>query len=851
MPRDVTITLSNGKPHVYRGVPDSVTPDQIEQRATKDFPSLRVTAISGGKKPAPATPKPKPKPRQQVTGIGPLDTTLDVINEAILGGVEGAYNLGAMVTDPIAGLFASKAEMEAARRQRRNFFSDVSRTFATQERPIAREIGATLAPAGAVGRLAGLAVPLAQRIPVAANAATRFLQAAQTGGLGSGRTAAQTAAMPLTQRLVQLGERMVGGAGGGAATAALMGQDLEGVGEAAMYGAGLPVVASMLKRLGGRAADAGSALLNLVSDRGTPGSRQKAAQIIRKALGDNVDKARALFAQLSPDDRRLAEQVLVDAKIEPDTFFGLGRIAQEQLQPPGVNPMRTTLEAQAAAREARLAEAAGGATMEEVRAAARGGRQAVSREMGPQREEAFARAGLAGQIVPKAERIAQAARARADELAESRFVPRMRGLEERAVGQAELMETVPPVFPEAGALGRTREIAESAGRRADEGIAAQIALRDTARDMDALVNDLAAEGLRPMRAAPLVQALQQRLAKLDVKVDDLQRGTLKGLLRKINDATDRNGMLDARALGQIRKTGINDLVEGWMGRVSRGAAPSSGNLQRTSSLSLELRDLIDNTLSESGAGDIWPEYLRRSARGYAAVNRGELAGEALRLYKQDPTTAKAFQELVHGDQPKTVGKIMGGGPEGESFAGAFAGDPARLGALQQSAREMQNLNRMQKLRTAGAGPAANLMLSERPGLLSRGIAAATLSPFPAVRIGAVGAEQVEKAIMAPRVQRQVGEAFTSGQAMNRMLNTFPGAARISEQVSRLPAEIRNLIAQSIINRPEVDLPKAGIGMDTATQAPRGQVLLGYGIGPSGESVALYGDPSENQNAMRR
>ena len=105
------------------------------------------------------------------------------------------------------------------------------------------------------------------------------------------------------------------------------------------------------------------------------------------------------------------------------------------------------------------------------------------------------------------------------------------------------------------------------------------------------------------------------------------------------------------------------------------------------------------------------------------------------------------------------------------------------------------------------------MVRERPSLLARGLAAATLSPFPSLRIGAVGAEQVEKAVMAPRVQRQIAEAFTSGQAMNRMLQTFPGKARISETISRLPAEIRNLIAQSIINRPAV--------------APEGQVLVGY------------------------
>jgi hypothetical protein len=784
-------------------VPDSVTPDQIEQRAAKDFPSLRVTAISGGRKAPPPKPAPKAPPRQQgftFRGAGPLNTTLDVINEALLGGVEGAYNLGAMVTDPIAGLFASEAEMEAARRQRRNFFEGVSRTFATQPRPIAREIGRTVAPAGVVGRTATMAAPLVRATvaragaPRAAQAAERVTRAIGTGGIGSGRTAAQTAATPRSQRLLQLGERMVGGGLGGGATAALMGQDLEGVGTAGAFGAGLPVVASVLKRLGGVAADI------------TQMPRQKAAEIIRKSLGDNVEAARAELARLSPDDRRLAEQALVDAGIEPDTFFGLGRIAQEQLQPPGVNPMRTALEEQAAARKARLAEAAGGPDMETIRAAEREGRKAVTEAMKPIREAMYGRAGVASRIVPEAEAIAQAARARADEITGSGFVPRMRDLEERAAEQAELMGDMPAIFPDMERIQQTRGIAGAAGQRADEAIAAQIGLRGVANDMYDMVDALAAEGMQPMRAADLIGSLRALERDPMIIAGSLEERTIKNVIRQIQKATDANGMLIPEALGKIRRSGINDVVQKLSAQMT-GAPSRTGTPEAAQDTVLRMRKMIDDTLRRGGAGDLVDQFIQGSERGYAAVNRQRLAGEALRLYKDAPAE---FEALVRGDRPQMVSKFMEGGPEKETIAGAFADDPARLAALRQSAGEMGALNRMQGLRTAGAAPAANLMVRERPSLLARGVAAATLSPFPALRIGAVGAEQVEKAIMAPRVQRQIAEAFTSGQAMNRMLQTFPGKARISETISRLPAEIRNVIAQSIINQalPEIDVPGA-------------------------------------------
>ena len=59
------------------------------------------------------------------------------------------------------------------------------------------------------------------------------------------------------------------------------------------------------------------------------------------------------------------------------------------------------------------------------------------------------------------------------------------------------------------------------------------------------------------------------------------------------------------------------------------------------------------------------------------------------------------------------------------------------------------------------------------------------------------------------------------------------------------------MANKLRGTPDFKLPAAGIGMATATQAPLGQVLQGYGIGPSGESYPMYGEPSKNSNTMPR
>ena len=105
MPRNVTITLANGTKHTYRNVPDNVTPDQIEQRAAKDFPRVRVTDISGGRKAA------APKPKQEAPG------RLRSFGEGLLQGFENVVSLpGDLLTSGLAALGETRSKEIVKRR---------------------------------------------------------------------------------------------------------------------------------------------------------------------------------------------------------------------------------------------------------------------------------------------------------------------------------------------------------------------------------------------------------------------------------------------------------------------------------------------------------------------------------------------------------------------------------------------------------------------------------------------------------------------------------------------------------------------------------------------------------------
>jgi hypothetical protein len=700
----------------------------------------------------------KPAGRTKGSGIGAVDTVLDTINEALIGIPEGAYNAAAMITDPISSMIFGKGAVQQAQGQRQRAVNAVSNALVTQPRPLARALGQSIGPGAAVSRGATLAAPLLQKLPVAGNALANVARAASSGGIG----------VQAPTRLGRVALRTTGGGTAGAATAALMGQD---VSEGALFGAGLPVVGSVLKQLGGRAIDL------------TRMPAVKAGKIIRDALGKDVDAARAAFAQLSPDDQRLAQQVLLDAKIEPSKFFGVGKIVAEQIDPD--TPARI-LAQQAAEREARLAALSGGDTATAQRAASEAERRAVNVATGPARDAALGRANIAGETVPAAEALATAARQRADEITASGVVPRMRGLEERAGEQAAIMGDNPAIFPDMELIQQTRGISGAAGQRADDAIAAQIGLRDTARDMEDVVADLAAEGMTPLRVGPIVQQLRSMAAQPGTRADELQKGALTKLADKLQNEADVNGVIDARDLYQIRKTGLNDIVD----TLLSGRQPGSGTKERTASLLTGIRPMIDDAIEGAG-GRGWKDYLVRTRQGFETVNRQDLTAKGAQLAKESPDE---FIALMGGQRPKIVEDIMGTGQF--DIAGMALADPRRYNAMRMTADELQSLNRMAELEGRGATAGGNLLTKQQPSYLSRGVRGMASVVSPQAAYGAQGANQVQRAILSPKVQQELAKAFESGPNMMAAMNQSPTAVRMSEEVQRqLNPASRNAIAQ--------------------------------------------------------
>lgn len=770
-----------------------------------------ATAIAAEIKRLRAAPAPKAKPKKKSF----LQKAEEFGEAALTGVAEGIRPVSefAQRLDPTRPVFeaiqdyvtpgARENIARAGRQQAARVRRESPNVFTGGK--IAGEIIATapiIAGGGAVLKAAGGA--LAPSAPRAGAVIQRVGRAVQTGGLGTGRTAAQTAGLTTAQRLGQLAERVGGGAIAGAAGAGLTGQDVSGVLESAAFGAGLPVAANIVKRLGGRAVD----LFRI--------PKVKAAEIIREALSKDVEATRQVLSQLSPDDQRLAQQVMVEAGLEPRAFFGLAKTITEQVDP---DTTARILAQQAAAREARLADVAGGGTAAQRRSAADIARREVSEATGPAREQAMGIVKATNRIVSDADALAAAARQRAAE--QSAQARRMTFGAERAETTLGQMDDLGDPFA-AEAINRQRGLAGAMTQRGETAARGAIASREGAQDLDFITAQLASQGREPLLAAPLSNALRQQAGAEGVRTSSARRALLK-LASQIDAAADQNGMLNPYDLYTFRKE-ASDIVERY---VSSSVQPSTGSKKRAAGLVINFKNMVDDAL-----GPEFKDYLTQHRMGMEAVNRQELAAKAAELAEQSPDE---FIKFMGGKREKDINiveDIMGRGTNQYDIGGMALADPRRYLALQQSAQELQTLNRMRELGTEGSARAADIMRAQQPGLMERGVGMLLRTKFPSLSFATTGAQNIETATVSPRVREGLANAFVSGPQMREAMEQYPTSFRISEQVSGMPARLRNVMAQGLVRPLTAEFPE----IDPET----GEELIEVTFDEYGRPTPVYG-----------
>lgn len=691
------------------------------------------------------------------------------------------------------GVLGEPSAEELIQRQRFEEMYGPVRAAAQEQHPFGYAGGNILADialteplvTGTGGLIRNMAAHGAQRNLPGAALLEQFGRNVQTGGIGSGRTAAETMDMSGLQRFKDLVVRSAAGGLGGAEMAAVLNQDA-GVGGA--FGAAIPVLGSVLTRLGGRAIDIGRM------------PRREAAELMRRALGENEDAARAALASLSPDDQRLARQALVEMGIEPRAFMALGERAEQQL--PDV--FHGTREAQRAAYEAELARHAGGTSAAETAAAAREGRKAVSTAIEPDINAALARSNVAGERVPAAVQKIENELAAAQE--KSALARRMVLGSARAEERAGLMGELPGTFG-TEAMNRERGLAGAMEQRGATAAKGAISARAAAQDAEDEIAFLAMQGMKPMESGPISARLRATAGSPGIRASTAQRRSLIKLANEVDRlGAINNGIIDSRDLYQLRKTEANDVIK----KLLAGADVSSGTKRSTAKRLGEFKELIDDTIEASG-GIGWKDTMKSASEQYAAVNRQELMGDALKLFQENP---KKFERLMRGNEPDMVETRLGIGQDDIRALAQL--DPEKFAALSDAAKFLKTEGRVKELAGQGTTVAGDVLGGLEPTAIKR--ATRMLAPVGAAIGGAMtggvggalgafalarnqmairAAEEAAAAATKPKVMRALAEGFTSPSAALNLMNTYPSGLMMAERYSKFAPNTQNAMAAAL------------------------------------------------------
>lgn len=625
----------------------------------------------------------------------------------------------------------------------------------------AGRIAGDVAVTAPIGGLAAAPLKTAARVaPRAAPVLAPVARTVATAGMATGIKATTP-----VLRAVDAALRVGGGAATGAATSAMLDQAVD---EGAAVGAAVSMI-PLVGRYG--VGPVWDALKGRVGE-------TRAAKIFREALGANVDAAREAFRKAG---KGTASQILARVGIDADTFFATGQLVAKSGAGTGV--LDDIARGQQAAREEVMNAAAGAPTRTGSRQAAATQRGVTTATATPIMEEALGAANVNTQNALAAQRTAQTASRQADVITSSGIVPRMRGLETRSREQLDAVFQNPAFFTPGRTVERIGEVAEQAGTRADEAIAAQLGLREAARTAEQRLADLTAAGVKPLDAAALSSRFRQMGAA--ERANPERAAIFEGFADEVDRlAAENRGILDAFDLYEIRKD-AGAFVE----RALQGKASPEAMRKRTAELVGATRPVIDDAIEAAG-GKRWREYLDTFAVGMDEARRVELADFARKLATDQP---EQFQRLMRGDRPDIVERFFGKGrydvtealgPKAVELQGpvrpglprptATPAGPSRLPAMMGVAEDLGIETFIKNRLTPGAQARASELMQPPVNVMAE---FGRSVPFGFGGFIERPAVLVEQKLLGPRSVKALERGFASPQGAAGLLDFTPAGQR--------------------------------------------------------------------------
>ena len=723
------IAAPDGKTYRIDG-PAGATQEQVKAEVIRQNPQLAAPTRAVARAPETVVTA----DRETTLGEDISQGALNVLG----GAVRGAGSIGATLIRPF--------ESAEANRVRREQMTEALQQFGVQPESTlfgAGKFGTEVAGALPVGGLIG------RGLMAAAPSAAPLATAISTSGFGGGGM--------LT--------RATGGAISGAASAAVVNpEDTQtGATVGAVIGAAAPPALKAFAGGSGWLYDAVTQRLGSV----------KAARIARDVAGGDLSAIKIAMTAAKQGDT--AGQAA--AGIPNATWQAMDKLMQGQNTGSWWTKRSAAIEAETNDALDRLA---GGATVTESRAVQEQTKKALDTITTPMRETSLERAGIAGAVQPGLEQTVAAAEKgaatkvedvrrftavidRADEWAKT-WAPSSRAPKTvSAVDFGQVQVPARYTYP-AQLAGKAEEVATGAAEES-------LRLGALARDAQASIDFLKAQGLQPLKPDSIVASLKARLADPDIATNTDAARALTRLTDMFADWTNKFGVITPQAIYAIRKNGVTSALADFQGS-------EDAKQKLAQKVLLQVRPLIDDAIEQAG-GTGWRNYLKTFEQGMHGVEQKRMADYARELYQKGDK--QGFVDLVKGNDPKAVENIFGFGRY--DFTREMGGQRPKSAAL-----EFMRLadTAARDLRTSDL---ANQGKKELYSILGKYTTPLNIPNFLNAKLTIVtkGLKEFEGRI--------------SKKAMATLEKSMQDGATMAQLLETLPTSERNLILKTMIDSP--------------------------------------------------
>lgn len=268
---------------------------------------------------------------------------------------------------------------------------------------------------------------------------------------------------------------------------------------------------------------------------------------------------------------------------------------------------------------------------------------------------------------------------------------------------------------------------------------------------------IAKAGVKPLDPAPVLAGIRGLAAQPGVRVNVVQSGALNHVADMIEqDVAAHGGVLDARALYGIRKSGVNEVIQKLYPN-----ADAAAQKKYAAQLLTDIKPMIDDAIEKAG-GTGWRDYLQTFSQGADAITQTKVAGLARDMYRDNPNQ---FIKLVRGNNPDAIEKEFG--PGSYDIVKQLG---QKYGVLDKAATYLEGEQKVSDAAKAGSKAAAdifdrNYANTRIPNLFS-----------PKITVANKLLEGVEGRANAKTMQ-VLTEASRSGRALNDAMSVLPATER--------------------------------------------------------------------------